>query len=717
MDKVKSYIEANKERFISELFDLLRIPSISAQSEHKPDMTRCAEWLAAALAKAGADRTEVFPTEGNPVVYAEKIVDPKAKTVLVYGHYDVMPVDPRGEWRTEPFEPVIKDGRIWGRGADDDKGQLWMHAKAFEAMCATESLPCNVKFMLEGEEEIGSPSLYKFCEQNKKMLKADIILVSDTSMISMQTPSITCGLRGLAYMEVEVTGPDKDLHSGLFGGAVANPANVLTRLVAQLVDKDGRVTIPGFYDDVRELTPAERKAFNKAPFSLAGYKKSLSIGDVEGEAGYTTLERTGVRPSLDVNGIWGGYTEEGTKTVIPSKASAKISLRLVPNQDYRKISRLFEKYFRSIAPKSVKVKVKSLHGGMPYVAPTDMPAYKAAQKAIAETFGKKPLPFYSGGSIPIISGFESILGIKSLLIGFGLAEDAIHSPNESYGLEQFDRGGRPFRCSTSISQRRNSAMYDEFLNFIFPLAKGAGEIQLAYFRGDDLGIETKSNAYDVVTRADKESEAYIVQAILGRYPGHGILGEEGGVMGTAGSDYRWVIDPLDGTTNYSQGLPIFSVSIALQHKGETVAGVVYAPYLGELFWASKGGGAYMKSRSGEVKRLQVSAKQTLATSVLATGFPYDKDVNPDNNSDNVARIIPYVRDIRRLGSAAYDLSCIAAGLLDGYWELDLHEWDVCAANLIVREAGGVVCDFRRNRGVSQAAGNEALVGEMLKYIR
>ena len=492
-----------------------------------------------------------------------------------------------------------------------------------------------------------------------------------------------------------MTGPDKDLHSGLFGGAVANPANVLTRLVAQLVDKDGRVTIPGFYDDVRELTPAERKAFNKAPFSLAAYKKSLSIGDVEGEAGYTTLERTGVRPSLDVNGIWGGYTEEGTKTVIPSKASAKISMRLVPNQDYRKISRLFEKYFRSIAPKSVKVKVKSLHGGMPYVAPTDMPAYKAAQKAIAETFGKKPLPFYSGGSIPIISGFESILGIKSLLIGFGLAEDAIHSPNESYGLEQFDRG----------------------VDFIFPLAKGAGEIQLAYFRGNDLGIETKSNAYDVVTRADKESEAYIVQAILGRYPGHGILGEEGGVMGTAGSDYRWVIDPLDGTTNYSQGLPIFSVSIALQHQGETVVGVVYAPYLGELFWASREGGAWMKCGDGAAKRLRVSEKRTLATSVLATGFPYDKDVNPDNNSDNVARIVPYVRDIRRLGSAAYDLSCIAAGLLDGYWELDLHEWDVCAANLIVREAGGVVCDFRRNRGVSQAAGNEALVGEMLKYIR
>ena len=440
MDKVKIYINDNKERFINELFDLLRIPSISAQSEHRPDMQHCAEFLAAALVKAGADRAEVMPTAGNPVVYAEKIVDPKAKTVLVYGHYDVMPVDPRGEWHTDPFEPVIRDGRIWCRGADDDKGQLWMHAKAFEAMCATDSLPCNVKFMLEGEEEIGSASLYDFCREHKKLLKADIILVSDTSMLSMQTPSITCGLRGLAYMEVEVTGPDKDLHSGLFGGAVANPANVLTRLVAGLIDGNGRVTIPGFYDDVRELTPAERKAFNKAPFNLAAYKKSLKIGDVEGEAGYTTLERTGVRPSLDVNGIWGGYTGEGTKTVIPSKASAKISMRLVPNQDYRKISKLFERHFRKIAPKSVKVVVKSLHGGMPYVAPTDMPAYKAAEKAIMETFGKKPLPFYSGGSIPIISGFESILGIKSLLIGFGLAEDAIHSPNESFGLEQFERG-------------------------------------------------------------------------------------------------------------------------------------------------------------------------------------------------------------------------------------------------------------------------------------
>ena len=440
MEKVLDYIRSHRDAFVEELFEVLRIPSISAQTEHRGDMVRCAEHLAAALVKAGADHAEVMPTEGNPVVFAEKIVDPKAKTVLVYGHYDVMPVDPRDEWRTEPFEPVIRDGRIWGRGADDDKGQLWMHAKAFEAMCATDSLPCNVKFMLEGEEEIGSPSLYGFCEQNKEMLAADIILVSDTSMISMQTPSITCGLRGLAYMEVEVTGPNKDLHSGLFGGAVANPANVLARLVASLVDDEGRVTIPGFYDDVRELSAAERRALNKAPFRLADYKRSLHIGDVAGEAGYTTMERTGVRPSLDVNGIWGGYIEEGTKTIIPARASAKISMRLVPNQDYRKISEFFEKHFNAIAPKSVKVTVKALHGGMPYVSPTDMPAYKAAEKAVEATFGKKPLPFYSGGSIPIISGFESILGIKSILIGFGLAEDAIHSPNESYGLEQFDKG-------------------------------------------------------------------------------------------------------------------------------------------------------------------------------------------------------------------------------------------------------------------------------------
>ena len=440
MNKSRDYIKQNSERFESELFDLLRIPSISAQSSHKGDMVRCAEWLAASLLKAGADKAEVMPTEGNPVVYAEKIIDPKAKTVLVYGHYDVMPVDPIEEWHTDPFEPVIKDGRIWARGANDDKGQSFMHVKAFEAMVNCGELPCNVKFMLEGEEEIGSASLYKWCRDNKKMLKADVILVSDTSLIGWETPSITCGLRGLCYMEVEVTGPNKDLHSGLYGGAVANPANVLTRLVASLIDENGHITIPNFYDDVRELTSAERRAFNKAPFCLREYKKALEIGDVEGEDGYTTIERTGVRPSLDVNGIWGGYTEEGTKTVIPSKASAKISMRLVPDQDYVKIGKLFEKHFKAIAPKSVKVKVRTLHGGAPYVSPTDLPAYKAAAKALEETFGKKPLPYYSGGSIPIISGFEKILGLKSILMGFGLDRDAIHSPNESYGLEQFDKG-------------------------------------------------------------------------------------------------------------------------------------------------------------------------------------------------------------------------------------------------------------------------------------
>ena len=437
---VQQYIRENGQRFVEELSELLRIPSLSAESAHAPDMLRCAEWLCDALRRSGADRAEVMSTDGNPVVYAEKTADPAAPTVLVYGHYDVMPVDPAGEWTNGPFDPVIREGRIWARGANDDKGQSYMHLKAMEAMLATGTLPCNLKFMLEGEEEIGSQSLYKFCREQKRLLKSDVILVSDTSMISMDTPSITCGLRGLTYMQVEVTGPDKDLHSGLFGGAVANPANVLARLVASLVDDEGRVTIPGFYDDVRELSAAERRARNKAPFRLADYKRSLHIGDVAGEAGYTTMERTGVRPSLDVNGIWGGYIEEGTKTVIPSKASAKISMRLVPGQDFKKIAKLFEKHFKAIAPKSVKVKVKFLHGGMPYVAPTDMPAYKAAEKAIADTFGKKPLPFYSGGSIPIISGFENILGIKSLLIGFGLAEDAIHSPNESYGLDQFYKG-------------------------------------------------------------------------------------------------------------------------------------------------------------------------------------------------------------------------------------------------------------------------------------
>ena len=440
MNKAKVYIKENKERFIIELLDLLRIPSISAQSERKPDMQRCAEFLAAALVKAGADRADVLPTEGNPVVYAEKTVDPGAKTVLVYGHYDVMPVDPRDEWRTEPFEPVIRDGRIWGRGADDDKGQLWMHAKAFEAMCATDSLPCNVKFMLEGEEEIGSASLGKWCTEHQELLKADVILVSDTSLLGWKTPSITCGLRGLCYMEIEVTGPNKELHSGLYGGAVANPANVLARLIAALTDEEGRITIPHFYDTVRELTPAEREAFGKAPFCEAAYRKGLGIRSTQGETGYTTMERTGIRPSLDVNGIWSGYTGEGTKTVIPSKACAKISMRLVPDQDYRQIARLFEEYMQALAPAGVSVNVRALHGGYPYLTPTDLPAYRAAAAAVEETFGKEPLPYYSGGSIPIISTFEKVLGLKSVLLGFGLDQDAIHSPNESYALENFYRG-------------------------------------------------------------------------------------------------------------------------------------------------------------------------------------------------------------------------------------------------------------------------------------
>lgn len=436
----KTYIAANRDRFLQELFEVLRIPSISARSEHKPDMVRCAEWLRDKLLAAGADRAEVMPSEGNPVVFAEKIIDPVRPTVLVYGHYDVMPVEPLDEWRTEPFEPVIDRGRIWGRGANDDKGQLYMQAKAFETLTATGELPCNVKFMLEGEEEIGSPSLYRWCEEHRELVAADVILVSDTSLLAWDVPSITCGLRGLCYMEVEVVGPDKDLHSGLYGGAVANPANVLAKLVASLTDERGRVTIPGFYDDVRELTPQERADFNKAPFDAEKYKQALDIAEVAGEEGYTTMERTGVRPSLDVNGIWGGYTQEGTKTIIPSRASAKISMRLVPNQDWERIAELFERHFRAIAPPTVRVNVRKLHGGAPYVSPTDLPAYQAAARAFETTFGKKPLPFFSGGSIPIISAFERILGIKAILMGFGLDRDAIHSPNESFSVDCFLRG-------------------------------------------------------------------------------------------------------------------------------------------------------------------------------------------------------------------------------------------------------------------------------------
>lgn len=440
MEHVKKYIDANKDRFLSELFELIRIPSISSIQDHKDDMLRTAELWKKFIIEAGADRAEVMPSEGNPVVYGEKIVDPNKPTVLVYGHYDVMPVDPIEAWESDPFKPEIRDGKIFARGADDDKGQAFMHAKAFELMVKTNTLPCNVKFMIEGEEEIGSPSLGNFCKKHKELLKADIILVSDTTMISTDIPSITTGLRGLAYMEVEVTGPNRDLHSGLYGGAVANPINVLSRMIAQLQDENFRITIPGFYDDVIEVMPAERTEMAKAPFDLDEYKKSLDIEEEEGEAGFSTMERTGIRPSLDVNGIWGGYIGEGAKTVIPSKAYAKISMRLVPNQDNKKIAQLFANYFESLAPKSVKVKVTELHGGYPYVSPTDMHAYQAAEKAYTATFGKKPIPVRSGGSIPIISTFEKILGLKSILMGFGLESDAIHSPNENYPLFNFYKG-------------------------------------------------------------------------------------------------------------------------------------------------------------------------------------------------------------------------------------------------------------------------------------
>lgn len=440
MENVKRYIDSNMSRFLEELFEVLRIPSISAVTEYAGERQRCAEHLAAAIVKAGADRSEVIPTDGAPIVYAEKIVSPKAKTVMVYGHYDVMPPEPLGEWTTEPFEPVVKDGRIWGRGADDDKGQSFMHIKAFEAMCATGTLPCNVKFLLEGEEESGSTQISKFCASHKKMLKADVILVSDTSMLSWDTPSITCGLRGLAGVEVSVYGASADLHSGIYGGAVHNPAMVLSKMLSQMIDENGHITIPGFYDDVRELSAAERKALNRVPFCTRRYKQSIGVGAVAGEDGYTTLERTGVRPTFEINGMWSGYTGEGSKTIIPAVASAKITMRLVPYQNNNKITSLFTSYFKSLAPKGVKVEVRPTHGGTPYVSPTDLPAYKAAAKAVKTTFGKEPVPVYSGGSIGVISCFEQVLGIKSILLGFGLSKDAIHSPNESYGLEQFARG-------------------------------------------------------------------------------------------------------------------------------------------------------------------------------------------------------------------------------------------------------------------------------------
>ena len=440
MENIKNYIKENENRFLEELFGLIRIPSISSESAHKPDMIRAAEYWRDSILAAGADKAEVMPTEGNPIVYGEKIIDKALPTVLVYGHYDVMPVDPIELWETDPFEPVIKDGKIWARGADDDKGQAFMHAKAFETMVKTNTLPCNVKFMLEGEEEIGSGSLSKWIEEYKDLVKADVILVSDTSMIARDVPSITTGLRGLAYWEVEVTGPNADLHSGLFGGAVANPLNTLCEMVAGVMDKNNHITIPHFYDDVVESSALEREMLNKAPYDEEAFKASLGVKALRGEEGYTKIERTGIRPTLDLCGIWGGYTGEGSKTVLPSKAYAKISCRLVPNQDHEKIGRLFKEYFESIAPEYVTVKVKTLHGGEAYGCPIEVPAYKAAEQAYLDTYGTLPIPMRSGGSIPIIARFEKVLGIKSILMGFGLGSDAIHSPNENYPLEQFFKG-------------------------------------------------------------------------------------------------------------------------------------------------------------------------------------------------------------------------------------------------------------------------------------
>ena len=442
MEKINNYVKTHENRFLEELFELIRIPSISSLPDHKAEMYRAAEKWKEILLAAGADKAVVMETKGNPVTYGEKIIDPNAPTVMVYAHMDVMPVDPLNLWNTEPFEPVVKDGKIWARGADDDKGQSFMHAKAFEYLVQSGELKCNVKFLIEGEEEIGSPSLPEFCEENKELLKSDIILVSDTSMIAPDVPSITTGLRGLAYWQVEVTGPNVDLHSGLFGGAVANPINVLSKMIAQTMDENGKILIPGFYDDVIEVTNTEREMMAKAPFSLENYKKSMNIEEVSGEKGYSTNERTGIRPTFDVCGIWGGYTGEGAKTVLPSKAYAKISTRLVPNQKHNKIAKLFVKYFEEIAPKSVKVKVEYLHGGPSYVCPIDLPAYRAAEKAFADVYGKEPIPVRSGGSIPIIATFEEILGTKSVLMGFGLGSDAIHSPNENFPLEQFYNGIR-----------------------------------------------------------------------------------------------------------------------------------------------------------------------------------------------------------------------------------------------------------------------------------
>lgn len=437
MNKIQQYIADNEPRMLEELFSLIRIPSISAKPEHHDDMRACAERWRQLLLEAGADEAHVMPSQGNPIVFAQKIVSPEAKTVLVYAHYDVMPAEPLELWKSAPFSPEVRDGRIWARGADDDKGQSFTQVKAFEYLVKHNLLKHNVKFIFEGEEEIGSPSLEAFCEQHKEMLKADVILVSDTSMLGADLPSLTTGLRGLAYWEIEVTGPNRDLHSGHFGGAVANPINVLCSMIARVVDADGRITVPGFYDHVEEVPAAEREMIARIPFDEAKYKAAIDVKELSGEKGYSTLERNSCRPSFDVCGIWGGYTGEGSKTVLPSKATAKVSCRLVPHQDHHTISRLFADYIESIAPESVRVKVTPMHGGQGYVCPISHPAYQAAEKGFEKAFGKKPLAVRRGGSIPIIATFEQVLGIKTILMGFGLESNAIHSPNENFPMDIF----------------------------------------------------------------------------------------------------------------------------------------------------------------------------------------------------------------------------------------------------------------------------------------
>jgi len=446
MTTIQTYIEENKTRFLDELISLLKIPSVSADKAYKKDVLNTADFVLESLKKAGCDHVELCETPGYPIIYGEKIIDKNLPTVLVYGHYDVQPADPIELWTSPPFEPVIKnteihpEGAIFARGACDDKGQMYMHVKAMEYMTSSGNLPCNVKFMIEGEEEVGSEGLAWFVPRNIKKLANDVILISDTGMIANDIPSITTGLRGLSYVEVEVTGPNRDLHSGLYGGAVANPINILTKMIASLTDEDNHITIPGFYDNVEELSSEERAEMAKAPFSLENYKKSIDIDAVYGEKGYSTNERNAIRPTLDVNGIWGGYTGEGAKTVIASKAFAKISMRLVPNQDWRAITELFKNHFESIAPKSVKVVVKPHHGGQGYVTPTDNIAYQAASKAYETSFGKIPIPQRSGGSIPIVALFEQHLKSKTILMGFGLDSDAIHSPDEHFGIWNYLKG-------------------------------------------------------------------------------------------------------------------------------------------------------------------------------------------------------------------------------------------------------------------------------------